>query len=135
MSVLKSFVDKHLELEGLEMSVTMTNLTLHIISEEIDAALDSRRFQNNGLTTQNSSIREQLRAYVLKKVQPCYAVMSDNDNENSPRNLIPHQLRHQVKSAVRQKLRELLAEDNWYQSYPASPLEVDANQAPSSWFG
>ncbi len=117
------------------MSVTITNLTLHIISEEIDAALDSRRYQNNGITTQNSSIREQLRTYVLKKVQPCYAVISENDRENSPRNLIPHQLRHQVKSAVREKLRELLAEDNWYQSNPASPLEVDANHAPSSWFG
>ncbi|WP_071517355.1 hypothetical protein [Geitlerinema sp. PCC 9228] len=118
------------------MSVTITNLTLHIIDEEIDAALYSRRCQSSGVTVQNGKIREQLRTYVLQQVQPCYAVMNENDDENSPRTLIPHQLRHQVKSAVRQKLRELLAEDNWYQSQPTSyPLGVEAEQAPSSWFG
>lgn len=117
------------------MSVKITNLTLYVISEEIDAALDSRRCQDNGITPENARLREQLQNYVLKQVQPCYAVVNENDENSSPQTLIPHQLRHQVKSAVRQQLRELLAEKNWHQSQPAYPLDVEAERAPSSWFG
>lgn len=116
------------------MSKTIINLSIPLIIEEIESALDRRHYHPYRQAYANPELRQKLIAFVLNMVPTCYGLVEDAEANVANRNLIPHTLHHRLQEAVAEGICQVLEENADWVSHHIPP-EQNPAFAPSNWFG
>ena len=116
------------------MSKTIANLTLPLVTKEIENVLDSYHYHPYRQAFAIPQLREQLVAYVLNSVPACYAMVEEHSEIESHSDVVPRPLREQLRLVVTDGIERLIADNaEWVDHH--IPTEMNAASAPSSWFG
>ncbi|MBD2096681.1 hypothetical protein H6F90_16225 [Trichocoleus sp. FACHB-591] len=116
------------------MSKTIANLTLPLVSLEIENVLDTYHYHPYRQAFAIPELREQLIAYVLNCVPACYAMIEEHSDLEADPTLVPRPLRDRLRLMVREGIERLVEENADWVSHHIPP-EINSGSAPSSWFG
>lgn len=115
------------------MAKTIANLTLPLITKEIETVLDTYHYHPYRQAFANPELRQQLVSYVLNTTPACYAVV-DKNSELDSHQVMPRPMRERLHFIVVEGIEQLMAENaEWVNHH--IPTEPSSAYAPSSWFG
>jgi hypothetical protein len=115
------------------MTTTIVNLTLPLVVEQIETALEDYPYHPYQQAFAIPHLRQKLIAYVLSRVSNCYTVLEEGENSPHPISC-SFDSRWQIKNLVKQGIQDIL-QQHWEWSIHHLPAELEAGLAPSHWFG
>lgn len=127
------------------MSKTIINLSLSMVSEELDKILDSELFTLYTQALPESELRHKLITYVLSRIPGKYAVLEEAEAHH----LNPAQLdwaseqRQHIRALIQQGIEQVIvqmkesveADDSPSRQFVSDSVESERNLMPSNWFG
>lgn len=116
------------------MSKTIANLTLLLITEEIEKVLETYPYHPYQQAFDIFDLRQKLIAYVLSRVSSTYTVIEHREPIIDPKSVrCSLEQRLQIETLIHQGIQHILQQNSACDNHYSE--EVDPGYAPSHWFG
>jgi hypothetical protein len=115
------------------MTKTIVNLTLPVVVDQIETALEDYPYHPYQQAFAIPDLRQRLIAYVLSRISNSYTVLEEGENSTHSNNCSSDRIL-QIKNIVTQGIHDIL-QQYWEWSDRHIPSEIESGLAPSHWFG
>lgn len=117
------------------MSTTIVNLTMQLVNEEIENALDGYPDFPYRQAFSVPKLRQQLTTYVLQEIPSNYTVNNRKQELIHPKLTYSFwELPLRIKTSIHQGIQHILQENSDWRNYSITQ-EVQSGNSPSHWFG